>query len=68
MLFSGCAFFMAAISAVALSSPMTPARVACHSSSVGLERICVALFAHRADQHRHILRYLGSGVLERPHC
>ena len=39
MLFSGCAFFMAAISAVALASPRTPASVACHSASVGLEDI-----------------------------
>ena len=37
MLFSGCAFFIAAIRAVALASPMTPASVACHSASVGLE-------------------------------
>ena len=39
MLFSGCAFFMAAMSALALASPMTSAREACHSASVGLEDI-----------------------------
>src|ERR1022692_1261403 len=37
MLFSGWAFFMAAIRALALASPTVPARVACHSASVGLE-------------------------------
>src|ERR1017187_10257843 len=37
MLFSGCAFFMAAIRALALASPRVPARVACHSASVGFE-------------------------------
>src|SRR5665213_2869786 len=39
MLFSGCAFFMAAIKADALASPYCRAMVACHSSSVGRESI-----------------------------
>ena len=39
MLFSGCAFFIAAISAVALSSPMVRASDACHSASVGFDAI-----------------------------
>ena len=39
MAFSGCAFFIAAINLVALGSPNSLARVACHSASVGLEDI-----------------------------
>src|SRR5450631_164912 len=37
MLFSGWAFFIAALSAIALSALIVLDSVACHSSSVGLE-------------------------------
>ena len=39
MLFSGYVFFIAAMRAVALASPMVRARVVCHSASVGRDRI-----------------------------
>src|ERR1700689_3565158 len=39
MLFSGCAFFKAATTALALSSPYALTRLACHCSSVGLDAI-----------------------------
>src|SRR5579863_2470288 len=39
MLFSGCAFFIAAISAVALVVPVSLKRLPCHSDSLGFEDI-----------------------------
>ena len=62
MLFSGCAFFIAAISALALASPNAAGERGMPLRLGRVGTVCVALFAHGADEHRHILRQLGSGV------
>ena len=67
MLFSGCAFFMAAIRAVALASPILPGERRVPFGLGGIGAHAIAFFADRADQHGHVFRDLGRRVIERLH-